>query len=180
MENIDSIKEIRNSFFNKNNTIKALPGIYRWWFQEEGAMMILNQLSNIDINMIQKRLIYGKPYFALYFGISKDLKGRIKWHTCQSHTTSAVNSGFLSTLRQTLSSLLNIDMTKSENILNQFIDENCYWEWEYTETYQDAINKEKQELAVGLYYYPLNISNNKSTPKEIISRVKSLRKKYNK
>ena len=180
MKNIDSIKNIRSNFLNKNNMIKALPGIYRWWFQEDAAMMILNQLPNINRNMIQKREINKKLCFALYFGISKDLKGRIKWHTCQHHTTSSVKSGFLSTLRQTLSSFLNTDMTKSENILNKFIEENCYWEWDYTETHQDAIDIEKQELSSCSYYYPLNISNNRSAPKEIISCVKGLRKKYNK
>ena len=71
-------------------------------------------------------------------------------------------------------------MTKSENILNKFIEENCYWEWDYTETHQDAIDIEKQELSSCSFYYPLNISNNKSAPKDIISCVKGLRKKYNK
>lgn len=179
MKYIDSIRNIRYNFLNKNNTIETLPGIYRWWFQEEGAMMILNQLPNINLDMIPKKKINGILYFALYFGISKNLKERIKWHTCQHHTSSSVNSGFLSTLRQTLSSLLNTDMTKSENVLNRFIEENCYLEWDYTVTHQDAIDKEKQELTTVLYY-PLNISNNKSTPKEIIDCVKSLRKKYNK
>lgn len=180
MRNIDSIKSIRSILLNKDNSIKALPGIYCWWFQEKGAMMILNQLPNININMIQRREINGGSYLALYFGISKDLKGRIKWHTCQHHTPSSVKSGFLSTLRQTLSSFLNINMTESEDILNKFIEENCYWEWDYTATRQDAINIEKQELASNSYYYPLNISNNKSTPKDIINSVKKLRKQYNK
>lgn len=180
MKNIDSIKNIRCDFRNKNITIKTLPGIYRWWFKEEGAMMILNQLPHVDMNMIQKRKINDKTHFALYFGISKDLKGRIKWHTCQHHTTSSVKSGYLSTLRQTLSAFLNTDMSKSESILNEFIEENCYWEWDYTNTHQDAINKEKKELASSTYYYPLNISDNKSAPKEIICCVKDLRKKYNK
>ncbi len=37
MDNIYSIKNIRVSFINKNNSIEALPGIYCWWFQEEDA-----------------------------------------------------------------------------------------------------------------------------------------------
>ena len=72
MKNIDSIKNIRCDFRNKNITIKTLPGIYRWWFKEEGAMMILNQLPHVDMNMIQKRKINDKTHFALYFGISPD------------------------------------------------------------------------------------------------------------
>ena len=110
--------------------------------------MILGQLPDIDINMIRRREIDGKLYLALYLGISKDLKGRIKWHTCQYHTPSTVNSGFLSTFRQTLTSLLNIDITNSKNILNWFVEENSYLEWECTETYQGAINQEKQELVL--------------------------------
>ena len=180
MENINSIKNIRSSFLKRNSTIKALPGIYCWWFLEDGAMKIINQLPNIDINMIKKREINEQTYFALYFGISKNLRERIEWHTCQSHTMSSVNSGFLSTLRQTLSSFLNVNMSNSELELNKFMDDNCYWEWDYTVTYQDAINIEKQELMSCLYYYPLNILGNKSAPKEVVRDVKKLRKKYKK
>ena len=71
-------------------------------------------------------------------------------------------------------------MTKSEEAVNKLIDENCYWEWDYTETHQDAIDLEKQELSSNTYYYPLNITNNQSTPKNIINSVKKLRKQYNK
>lgn len=180
MRNIDSIKNIRSYLLDKSHNIEAKPGTYRWWFQEEGIREIINQLPGININMIQKRNINGKSYWALYFGISKNLEERIKWHICQHHTASSITSGFLSTLRQTLSALLKIDMTKSEEAVNKLIDENCYLEWDYTETHQDAIDLEKQELSSNTYYYPLNITNNQSTPKNIINSVKKLRKQYNK
>ena len=132
----------------------------------------------ICCNLLCKE-IDGREYIAIYFGISKDLNGRIKWHICQNHTAGSVRSGFLSTLRQSLSALLNNDMSKSQHLVNNFIDDNCYLEYENTLTHKDAENIEKTELSQE-YYYPLNIAGAKSTPQYVKDNLKKLRKTHKK
>ena len=111
----------------------------------------------VKLDKIQKRDIDGEEYWALYFGISNDMLGRAKWHILQKHSKSAVKYGTLSTLRQSLSALLDIDMSFSEEDVNMFMDNNCYWEWEYTD---NAKEEEKNELHSDDKCYPLNIQEN--------------------
>lgn len=99
-----------------------------------------------------------------------------RWHMTQQHSLSAVQSGYLSTLRQTLSALLGKDMTKAEQDVNDFIGKNCYWQWEYTDTPEEAEDREQHELRTN--YYPLNIQGNKTVSPEIIGTLKGLRQKY--
>ena len=175
---IMTVKNIRAALGVKPCVIDKRPGCYRWWFKEEAAHQLLDQLPNIEWERIQKRVIDAEVYYALYFGIAKDMRQRLKWHICQHHTPSAVKSGTLSTLRKTLSALLGIDMTLSEAAVNKFIDENCMVEWEYTATKKEAEKIEKAELTKN--YYPLNIQENPNLDKETKAALKDLRKKYRK
>ena len=156
------------------------PGIYRWWFEEEVARKLLDKAFHdaVDYSRIDVRTIGCKRYLALYFGISKDMRGRFKWHACQHHSASTVKHGTLSTLRHTLCALLGVDMSAGEGCVNSFMDTNCLWEWEYVGSQQEAEDREKKELST--VYYPLNIQNNKAVSKELIQRLKKLRKRCKK
>ena len=160
--------------------IDKCPGIYRWWFEEAAARKLLDKAfhDSVDYSRIAVRTIDGKRYLALYFGISKDMRGRFKWHACQHHSASTVKHGTLSTLRHTLCALLGVDMSAGEGCVNSFMDTNGLWEWEYVGSQQEAEDREKKELS--LVYYPLNIQNNKAVSKELIQRLKELRRQCRK
>lgn len=174
LKNIDSVKSLRCKIADKNIFAGNNAGVYRWWFKK-GTISSLPQNCNIE-----EQNIDGEIYQALYFGISKKLYSRIKWHITQNHTPSSVKSGILSTLRQTISAILHKNMTQSQDCVNKFIDKNCYLEWEDSINYQQAKAIETEELQNTTYNYPLNISENKSTPKIFITTLKKLRKKYKK
>lgn len=176
MTEIESVAVLRSTIKTR---VKPLPGFYKWWFCEECLNVLFdhNHLA-LDKKKLQTKKIKGKVYFALYFGIAKDCQMRASWHITQHHTPSLVRSGYLSTLRRTLSALLGVDMTKAEICVNDFIDKNCYWDWSYTATKADAEKIETAELSTN--YYPLNIMKNNVVNKIIIKTIKDLRKKHKK
>ena len=102
----------------------------------------------------------------------------------QKHTVSNVTKGYLSTLRRTLSALLNFKLLKnsaevnlySQEKLNTFIDENCVLEWNY---YPRKSKKELEVIEDGIInsgFYPLNIQSNKQTSKELHKKLGDMRK----
>ena len=170
---IKSVAELTNDNFEK---VETCPGVYTWWFRSSCVNRLLMPLGTIEKKRIQPQVIDGEEYCALYFGIAKSCRQRARWHMAQHHSDSSVRSGYLSTLRQTLSALLGKDMTKAEQDVNDFIGKNCYWQWEYTATREEAEKIEHDELSKN--YYPLNIQGNKVVPPDIIGTLKGLRKKY--
>ena len=95
---------------------------------------------------------------------------RIRWH---------INGPFKSsTLRRTLRAIIapDADEAIAEMIVNHLID-NCYWEWEYTETTELAELRELAELNHPDHCYPLNIKDNHSPliPEVWIAELKEKR-----
>ncbi len=170
----DTVKNLRDTVAQK---VTMQPGVYRWWFKADAARKLLAQLPAIDYGKISKCFYEEEEYFALYFGIAKNLQERLNWHIRQHHTLSSVKSGYLSTLRQSLSALLCEDMSKAEQYINKFIDNNCVVEWEDTTNRQQAEAIERNELSdASCCCYPLNIQDNLAVPKCAIQRLKELRK----
>lgn len=170
---IKSVKELRKEGFV---SVEGRPGVYTWWFRANAVDMLLKPLGKVDKSRLLCKNIKGEKYLALYFGVAKNCCQRAAWHMNQHHTVAAVKSSFLSTLRHTLSALLKKNISLSEEAVNQFMDDNCEWEWQYTASKEEAEEIEKQQLK--LKYYPLNIKGNQCVPKEFIKTLKSLRKKY--
>ena len=172
LENLKPVKELRGIKFEKK------PGIYRWWFSKEGAYQLLSPISNlIEWDDIKETEIAGEEYLALYFGMTKDINDRFKWHISQKHSNSAIKAGTISTLRRTLSALLNCPLSKSQETINDFIDNNCYLEWKYCDSEKDADSKEKKELDTN--YYPLNIRDNYKISPALKTSLELLRKNVN-
>ena len=174
MKSIDSVKILRNSYGN----IPSESGYYTWWFDRDGTNIILNALNNSKLHRFQKRKINGKNYYALYFGIGANLRQRFKWHVLQRHSVSAVKSGYLSTLRQSLSAILGKDMTTGGSCVNCFMDDHCWWEFTTTKDKNSAEKEEKEELSTN--YYILNIKDNNVVGKNTINLLKDLRKRFKK
>ena len=92
----------------------------------------------------------------VYVGIAKSMRQRLVWHTTQKHFPSAVRSGFLSTLRQTLAGLAKVPMDDTETV-NSIIDE-MYVEFEYCISKEEASRLEKGYFQSASL--PLNIMGN--------------------
>lgn len=179
MENLDKVSELRKRLEDRTIGIEKKGGVYCWWFKREIAQTLLKELplTQDEFSKIQRREIESEEYWALYFGISRDMLGRAKWHITKKHKPTAVKYGTVSTLRNTLGALCGIDMSKSEKVVNDLMDENCYWEWEYDKEYKV---RETNELSSKDKCYPLNIQENKTISKEVLitlSRLRSLHKK---
>ena len=176
MKNLIAVSTLREQLSNRASGIEPLRGgVYCWWFKREAAQNLLAKLplTQKELAKIQEREIEDESYLALYFGISKDMLVRAKWHILQKHSPSAVKYGTLSTLRQTLSALLGVDMSKSKDTVNDFIDSNCYWEYEYKANPKVI---ESTELSSIDKCYPLNIQENKTVSKKVIKALSTLRK----
>lgn len=181
MKNIESVAILRRMIECKQSPFENSAGVYRWWFKEDAAMQLLKQLPPVQTEeRIAKRLIDGDSYWALYFGISGNMQQRAAWHINQKHTPSAVKSGYLSTLRQVISALLDEDMTISQNSVNELMDASCYLEWDYTGTKEEAEKLETIELSQNQCIYPLNRAKNRTVSKEHLKRLTELRAKYRK
>ena len=176
MKNLIKVSILREQLSNRASGIEPLRGgVYCWWFKREAAQSLLAKLplTQEELAKIQAQEIEGESYLALYSGISRDMLSRAKWHILQKHSPSAVKHGTLSTLRQTLSALLGVDMSKSKDTVNDFIDSNCYWEYEYKANPKVI---ESTELSSTDKCYPLNIQENKTVSKEVIKALSTLRK----
>lgn len=177
---IESVTVLRNSLGCNKNMILPSSGYYRWWFDENATRQLLANIKFTSYNMLQVKVIDGKQYYSLYFGISKNVKQRLKWHILQKHSPSAIKKGFLSTLRHTLSALLGNNASMSEGNVNNLIDNSCYIEWDYTNNPKEI---ESKELSSPKYVYPLNIQGNKIMQKNYsvsLSNLKNLRKMHKK
>jgi len=138
------------------------------------------QLNLTAINSVYQREIEGKLYDLVYVGTAgtnrqgnSDLRERLKWHLCQTHSDSAICSGALSTFRMGLSSLLAEDLIldNTEKLFNDFVCANMYLYWlEYTDI--QAINSDEKILIKTLR--PLfNIRNNPNALKKSIENSTS-------
>ena len=179
MKNLIAVRILREQLECKSSGIEKQPGVYRWWFKAKAAQTLLENLPLIqeELAKIQTRDIDGEEYWCLYFGISKDMLGRAKWHITQKHSQSAVKHGTLSTLRNTLGALLGEDMSKSRDKVNEFMDDNCYWEWDYSKTPKAV---ENAELSSVDKCYPLNIQENKTVSNIVRKEITALRKLHKK
>lgn len=174
--NCISAAELRQRLESREQkTVEDLPGVYRWWFPKAEAEKLLEKFKTPmqkEGRILQEWEHGGITYQALYFGMSSNLRRRIRWHIRGPFKSS--------TLRRTLRAIMapNADDKAAETIVNQMID-GCYWEWEYTDSTEQAEEKETEELAQKKFAYPLNISKNNTVPREWIAELRRLRTKFN-
>lgn len=191
----DEVKEIGEKqlipafFLRDNRYLKQIsndrPGYYKWWAKKEDVEMLLEKLG-VDVTFediesdIEKK--EGMDLYCIYIGIAvnESIRNRLNWHVNQGHTSSAVKSGFLSTLRQSLSSILSHDQM-NEEVTNQFIDK-LYIEYFIDENdIRSPKAKEKireiEKKAMKKHLYILNIQgNNHSQARKIKKILRKLRK----
>ena len=156
-----------------NNISKDKPGYYKWWCRKKELKLLLNskyitgKYYKEILPYLTKKEIDGDTYYYIYVGvaINESIKERLNWHVNQHHTKSSVVSGFLSTLRTTLSSLICGDQY-NEIDTNKFIDKLYV---EYTTIDLPIHSKEAKEKIefiekneINNNVLPLNIRDNKN------------------
>lgn len=160
--------------------ISDKPGYYKWWAKKEDVEMLLEKLDvdmtfeDIESDIEKKE---DMDLYCIYIGIAEreSIRNRLDWHVNQGHKQSAIKSGYLSTLRQSLSSILSQNQ-KDEEVTNQFID-NLYIEYFEVagEDKKELREIEKKEMEKHLYI--LNIHGNRHAKVgEIKKKLKELRK----
>ncbi len=126
MQHLESVKGLRAELQTRRK-----PGVYRWWFREDTAGELLNGCFGFTYSSeILRKEIKGKPYLALYLGISPSLDTSLYWHICQHQHSAA-----LSSLRVTLCTLRTecrfetsagvIEDGIARYIVDAFIDNYC-------------------------------------------------------
>lgn len=165
MIEIESVAELRKQLNSKGSfPIKSSSGVYRWWFPKNEAEKLLKKFKSPmqhSGRILQAWNIDGTPYYALYFGMSSNLRRRIRWHICGPFKKS--------TLRRTLRALV------APNEVDKLID-SCFLEWQYTKDKAMAKKIEKEELKQKIFAYPLNIQENCTMSREWIKELKNKRK----
>lgn len=173
---IESVKNLRRQITDANS-----PVLYKWWFKHDGKLFDIFVEHNVDKEKLEKKVIDGVDYYALYVGIGRSCISRFRWHIIPSvhHTPSAAEAGTISTLRQTLCALMGIKMVKGEQYVNNYIDSNCVIEWNTLSpniSREELKSEEKKTIQGG--YYPLNIQENTSLPKEWLDYLRKIRSQY--
>lgn len=154
------------------------PGWYRWWAPPAALKALLGD----HYEQLSPRLSQGSGPLAglsyIYVGVAvkESIQARLNWHVNQHHSQSCVWHGTLSTLRQSISSLVGLDQM-DEAATNDLIDQLII---EYFPSIQpiksaDARNEleqcERQEISANVL--PLNIQHNHNP---VISNFKSVLK----
>ncbi len=100
------------------------PGWYRWWAPEETLTLLLGD----HYQVLSPHLTKGQGTLAglscIYVGVAvkESIRARLNWHVNQKHTSSCIKCGALSTLRQTISSLVGHSQA-DESATNRLIDQ---------------------------------------------------------
>lgn len=167
---------------------KTKPGWYLWLADDDSLKELLNS-KYINKNYyddirpyLTTKMINNKPYYYIYVGIAvrESVNERLNWHVNQRHLKSSVESGYLSTLRQSLSSLVANDQYNEEDT-NKFIDTLLieYYQIDLpikSEEAKKVIEEiEHQELIKKAL--PINLKDNKNPHvKEFLKELSTLRK----
>lgn len=123
MKIVKNPKDLRKNkdFLRK---IPDKPGYYQWWAPKS----VVKELLGCFYEQVFPNMTKGKDeldgFYYIYVGIAtKSLRNRLGWHIKQKNRLSAVKSGFLSTLRESISSLVSdqSDTEYTNKILDQMI-----------------------------------------------------------
>jgi hypothetical protein len=106
-----------------------LPGWYRWWANDEALQFLLGD----HFDRLSSQLTKGtggslKGLSSVYVGVAikESIQARLDWHINQKHSHSSVKHGTLSTLRQSIASLVGRhqgDETATNDLIDQLVVE---------------------------------------------------------
>ncbi|WP_298266180.1 GIY-YIG nuclease family protein [uncultured Lutibacter sp.] len=152
------VKSIREN----NIKITKEPIVYYWWFKTNIFGDLLSKVeTEIEFEKIKLKTFSSTEYGLLYIGQAKNGHDRlVKYHMLDYNNfhEKGVENGRLSSLRTTLCGLLDLPMSKSKNIVNDFMDENCIVEYENCTL--EELN-EFEQIKIKGNYLPLNYQHTK-------------------
>lgn len=164
------------------NNVSVRPGYYKWWAKKAELDVILSAL-NAETPEITAALEEKEGLYCIYVGIAvkESLRKRLDWHVNDKHTASKVKNGTLSTLRQSIASIVAHNQY-DKKATDAFIDK-LYVEWfesknaVKSEAAKEEIENIEKGLINGRYLRPLNIRDNKhQTAASTVKQLKKLRK----
>ena len=161
--------------------IPSKPGYYKWWISKTELDLILKAFD-VSFSEIENSLEKKDGLFCVYVGIAakESVRSRLNWHVNDSHSTSRVKNGTLSTLRQSIASIIShnqYDKASTDSFINKMFIE--YFFIDYPIKFETAI-KELHAIETKLmdeYLRILNIQDNHHPLADSIkSKLKVLRK----
>lgn len=162
------------------NKISSKPGYYKWWVSKAELDIILKVLE-ISFSEVEKVLETKSGLFCVYVGIAgESVRARLNWHINDSHTVSRVKNGTLSTLRQSISSI--VSHNQYDKISTDLFIDKMFVEYFYVDSpIKSDITKialhEIETKLMAEYLRILNIQNNHYPFCDSIkSKLKQLRK----
>ena len=168
---------------NKENLqkIKKAPGYYKCWANRAELDVILNEL-NVKFNDIKSSIETQSDKFCIYVGIAvkESIRDRLNWHINDKHTENRVKHGTLSTLRQSIASIIAHNQY-DKKATDDFIDK-LEVEYFFNEHPIKSANAKNELTGIEKallqeYLRILNIrDNNHPCAKEIKKELKRLRK----
>ena len=164
---------------NLNKIPNDKPGYYKWWATKKSLQIILDKLD-ISFQAIENFLEERDGLFCIYVGVAikESLRNRLNWHINQVNNISNVKNGTLSTLRQTISSIVGANMLDT-TATNNFID-TLYVEYHLinlpikSQEARDKIHKIEADLLNCNTLYILNIQDNhhKLSPRRKLTELR--------
>ncbi len=175
------IIEAKNLRMKENlKSLENFPGYYKFWAEKEELQIILDELET-NFDEVKDFIESRDNCYAIYVGIAakEPLKKRLNWHINDSHTTSRVVYGTLSTLRQSISSIVahnQCDKKKTDIFIDKLKIELFFYRNGNLQNIESELREiERKILSTNLYI--LNIQGNKHPfANTITKKLKELRK----
>ena len=102
----NELRPTKNGKSAKLTEIEKRPGYYKWWAKRADFETILFKLETAYKN-VEKAVEREGGWFCIYVGIAvkESVRSRIDWHVNDEHDGKRIEKGYLSTLRQSISSI---------------------------------------------------------------------------
>lgn len=161
--------------------ISSKPGYYKWWISKTELDLILKAFG-VSFSEIENSLEKKDGLFCVYVGIAakESVRSRLNWHINDPHTESRVENGTLSTLRQTIASIVSHNQY-DKAATDSFIDK-MFVEYFYIDSpiKSETTKKELQTIETNLMYEYLRILNIKDNHHPLSTSIKTKLKELRK
>jgi hypothetical protein len=141
------------------------PGWYRWWASPAALKALLGDHNESLAPRLSQGSgpLTGLSYIYVGVAVKESIQARLNWHVNQHHTRNCVWHGTLSTLRQSIASLVGQDQL-DEAATNVLIDQLTIEYFPLTQPIKSPEAKTSLEQCerkeMGQHVLPLNIQHN--------------------
>ena len=156
-----------NATCENTSKIPNSKGIYFWYLDKAGYSALSRYLTIGPVGNIHTIIEEQIEYHLVYLGTSGtgkkgyyDLNQRLKWHICEKHKEGSICSGFISTLRKGIGSLIADDLIlrNTENEINEIFKR--YFKIKWIEYSEESHIDSDEKILINVLRPLLNIKNN--------------------